>query len=133
MDKAIGGIKDLQLKQIRIFSIIFILTFLILAGCGGGGGGNSSSNNTDSNSSNSGGAGTISLAWDANTGSGIAGYKIYYGTSSENYPTVINVGDTTTYTISNLHSGHTYYLAVTNYDTSGNESGYSNEISGAAR
>ena len=118
------------MKQIRIFSIIFILTFLILAGCGGGGGGNSSSNNTDSSG---GGAGTISLAWDANTSSGIAGYKVYYGTSSGNYPTVINVGDTTTYTISNLHSGHTYYLAVTVYDTSGNESGYSNEISGAAR
>ena len=122
------------MKPIRIFSIIFILTFLILAGCGGGGGGGSS-NNTDStsNSTGSNGAGTISLAWDANPSSGIAGYKVYYGTSSGDYPTVINVGDTTTYTISNLHSGHTYYLAVTVYDTSGNESGYSNEISGAAR
>jgi fibronectin type 3 domain-containing protein len=125
------------LRQIRIFSIIFILTFLILAGCGGGGGGGSSSNNTGSsntgNTSNSEGAGTISLAWDANTSSGIAGYKVYYGTSSGNYPDVINVGDTATYTVSNLQSGHTYYLAVTDYDTSGNESGYSNEISGTAK
>ena len=125
MDKAIGEIKDLQLKQIRIFSIIFILTFLILAGCGGG--------DSSSNNSSGGGTGTISLAWDANTSSDIAGYKVYYGTSSGNYPAVINVGNTTTYTVSNLHGGLTYYLAVTDYDTSGNESGYSNEISGTAR
>jgi len=134
------------LKQIRIFSIIFILTFLILTGCGGGGGEGSSSNYTGSNTSssnstgsstsstsNSEGAGTISLAWDANTSSGIAGYKVYYGTSSGNYPDVINVGNTATSTVSNLQSGHTYYLAVTDYDTSGNESGYSNEISGTAK
>ena len=124
------------MKQIRIFSIIFILTFLILTGCGGGGGGGSSSNNTGSNTSNtsnSQSAGTISLAWDANTSSGIAGYKVYYGTSSGNYPEVINVGNTTTYTVSNLQSGNTYYLVVTDYDTSGNESGYSNEISGTAK
>jgi fibronectin type 3 domain-containing protein len=127
------------LKQIRIFLIIFILTFLILAGCGGGGGGGgggSSSNSTGSNTSNtsnSEGAGTISLAWDANASSAIAGYKVYYGTSSGNYPDVINVGNTTTYTVSNLQSGHTYYFAVTDYETSGNESQYSNEISGTAK
>jgi len=117
------------MKHIKILSIIFTLTFLIIAGCGGGGGGGSS-NNTGSNS---GGTATISLAWDANTGPGIAGYKVHYGTTSGNYPTVIDVGNTTTYTVSNLQSGFAYYFVVTDYDTSGGESGYSNEISGTAR
>jgi len=135
------------LKQIRIFSVILILTFLILAGCGGGGGGDSSSNttgnsntgnsntgNTNNNSgNNSGGVAAISLAWDANTTPGIAGYKVHYGTSSGNLSAVIDVGNMTNYTVSNLQSGITYYLAVSDYNTSGQQSGYSNEISGTAR
>jgi len=71
----------------------------------------------------------VSLAWNASTSSGIAGYKVHYGTSSGSYSTVIDVGNNTTYTISSLQSGLTYYFAVTVYDSSGNESGYSNEVS----
>src|ERR1700690_1238325 len=55
----------------------------------------------------------------------LAGYKLYYGTSSGNYGTPINVGNVATYTISNLTSG-SYYFAVTAYDLSGVESNYSN-------
>jgi len=71
----------------------------------------------------------VTLAWDANTSAGIAGYEVYYGTSSGDYQSVINVGNTTTYTVSNLQSGLTYYFAVTDCDTSGDQSGYSNEVS----
>ena len=71
----------------------------------------------------------VTLAWDANTSSGIAGYKVYYGTSSGSYPSVIDVGNNTTYTVLNLQNGTTYYFAVTDYDISGNESGYSNQVS----
>ncbi|MGQ9570185.1 MAG: InlB B-repeat-containing protein [Thermodesulfovibrionales bacterium] len=76
------------------------------------------------------------LSWEgpsANTdGSPItdlAGYKIYYGTSSGNYSEHIDVGNVKNYTIDNLVEGLTYYFAVTAYDTSGNESDFSNEVS----
>ncbi len=42
---------------------------------------------------------------------------------------MIDVGNVTTYTISNLVSG-AYYFAVTAYDSQNIESGYSNEVSG---
>jgi len=56
----------------------------------------------------------------------VAGYKLYYGTSSRNYSNNINVGMVTSYTVSGLAPG-TYYFTVTAYDASGNESGFSNE------
>ena len=68
------------------------------------------------------------LRWAPNTESDLAGYKVYYGTESRNYTNVIDVGNVTTYKITNLQAG-TYYFAVTAYDTSGNESAYSEEVS----
>jgi hypothetical protein len=72
--------------------------------------------------------GSIKLSWEPNTEPDIAGYKIYYGTSSRNYTTTINVGNVTTYELSGLDSGVTYYIAATAYDTSALESEYSNEV-----
>jgi hypothetical protein len=79
--------------------------------------------------------GSIALAWDAATtysdGSPItdvAGYKVYYGTSPGSYSSSIDVGNVTTYTITNLPSG-VYYVAVTVRNLSGSESPYSNEVS----
>ncbi len=57
----------------------------------------------------------------------LAGYKIYYGTSSRQYTNSSDVGSNTTGTIQGLSAG-TYYFAVTAYDSYGNESGYSNEV-----
>ena len=68
------------------------------------------------------------LAWDANTEPDLSGYKLYYGTASGTYGTPINVGNVTTYTVTGLTDGQTYYFAVTAYDSVGNESGYSNEV-----
>ncbi|MEW6600288.1 MAG: MopE-related protein [Nitrospirota bacterium] len=59
----------------------------------------------------------------------LAGYNVYYGTSSGNYSESIDVGDVLTYQVDNLSTGVTYYFTTTAYDTSGNESGYSNEMS----
>jgi hypothetical protein len=75
-------------------------------------------------------AADLTLAWDANTESNIAGYKIHYGLSSGNYSTVIDAGnpDPTTYVVTNLNEGTTYYLAATAYDSSNNESGFSQEV-----
>ncbi len=81
-------------------------------------------------------AGTATLSWDAPTTNAdgtaptdLAGYKVYYGTSSGNYTSTINAGNVTTYQITNLTNGLIYYFAVTTYNTSENESGYSNEVS----
>ncbi len=68
------------------------------------------------------------LTWNPNTESDLSGYKVYYGTSSGSYGLPIDVGDTTTHSLSGLGSGTTYYFAVTAYDTSGNESGFSSEV-----
>lgn len=82
-------------------------------------------------------SGSATLSWDPPTTNvdetpltGLAGYKIYYGTTPGEYPEVIDINDpnTTEYTIENLPSG-IYYFAVTAYDMSLNESDYSNEVS----
>jgi hypothetical protein len=59
----------------------------------------------------------------------IEGYKVYYGTESKKYKVSYDVKNVTTYDIDDLIDWHTYYFAVTAYDTSGNESPYSEEIS----
>ena len=71
----------------------------------------------------------VTLAWDPNSESDLAGYKIYLGTSSGNYLRNINVGKVTTYTLTGLNAGIVYYATATAYSTSGQESGYSNEVS----
>ena len=74
-------------------------------------------------------AAIVKLAWDPNTEKDLAGYKVYYGYSSRNYHTSIDVGNTTSVQIVGLKDGQTYYFAVTAYNTSGLESDYSNEVS----
>jgi hypothetical protein len=76
-------------------------------------------------------AGDVSLAWDAVSASNLAGYKVYYGAASGTYQTPLSAGTQTSYTVtsSHLQPGQTYYFAVTAYDSSGNESSYSNEVS----
>ena len=71
----------------------------------------------------------VLLAWDPNDESNIAGYKTHYGTSSRNYAYSVHVGLNESVTISGLQLGSTYYFAVTAYDSDGNESNYSTEIS----
>jgi hypothetical protein len=74
-------------------------------------------------------AAQVSLAWDPNTESDLAGYRIHTGTTSGSYATHIDVHKVTSYTVTGLTEGKTYYFAATAYDSSGNESGYSNPLS----
>ncbi|MHB8894000.1 MAG: choice-of-anchor D domain-containing protein [Candidatus Geothermincolia bacterium] len=76
-------------------------------------------------------AAQVTLAWDKNTEPDVSGYKLYYGTSSGVYGTPIAVPgvNTTTRMVDGLEDGRGYFFAVTAYDTYGNESGYSNEVS----
>jgi hypothetical protein len=78
---------------------------------------------------------TLQLFWDAPTMNrdssplqDLAGYKLYYGESSGKYTTPIDVGKSATYTLQGLEVGHTYYIAVSAYDTAGNESALSAEL-----
>ena len=73
--------------------------------------------------------GSVSLEWGESTGLNIAGYNMYYGTSSGSYDSSIDVGNYTSITISSLNVGEIYYFAVTAYNLNGNESGFSNEVS----
>ena len=77
-------------------------------------------------------AAQVTLAWDPETDPNLAGYKLYYGTQSRNYSFFVDVGNSTSYLLSNLSGGTTYYTAVTAYDKTGAESGYSNEVSYSA-
>src|SRR5262245_3399782 len=80
-------------------------------------------------------AAQVQLAWDAPLQAdgtpvpNLAGYKLYYGSQSGQYQTAILVGMTTTYTVTNISAGQTYYFAATAYDTAGTESAFSNEVS----
>jgi chitodextrinase len=74
---------------------------------------------------------SVTLAWDAPTtnvdGSpltNLAGYWLYYGTSSGVFTTNVNIGNVATYTVSNLSYG-TYYFAVKAYNSNNNFSDYS--------
>ncbi len=73
-------------------------------------------------------AAQVTLRWDYGA-SGAAGFVLYCGPSSHNYPTRIDVGNTDTYTISTLAVGATSFCAVTAYDSAKVESDYSNELS----
>ena len=106
-------------RHITYFFII--LTFLmVMPGCGGGTGSGGGTNNPVPPAS-------VTLSWDepeTNT----AGHIVYYGTSSNNYSESINVGNNTSVVISSLQKVTKYYIAVTAYNISGNESDYSDEI-----
>lgn len=77
---------------------------------------------------------SVTLSWyppttkaDGTPLTDLKGYKVYYGTQSRDYDNKVNVGNVTTYNVTNLASGINYYFAVTAYDKSGKESEYSNE------
>lgn len=71
---------------------------------------------------------TATLMWDALPDATVLGYRVYWGISSHNYQGRADVGPTTSYTLSNLESGRTYFFAVTAYN-SGGESPFSPEVS----
>ena len=71
----------------------------------------------------------VSFQWDANTEADLAGYKVYRSdVSSSNYTEVGDIAaPTVTFTEENVPDG-TWFWVATAYDTYGNESEYSNEV-----
>lgn len=109
----------------RVFIVAALVAALALSACG-----------TPETAPSSGAvAGTAVVTWEAPTTrmdgtplTNIAGYKVYYRTAAGNQPPV-DVGNTTTYTVTGLQAGETYIFRVTTVDLLGNESSFSNEVS----
>ena len=74
---------------------------------------------------------SATLSWNANTESDVAGYKIYRANASGAYGAPLGTVPTatTSYVANGLQAGTTYFFAITAYDSAGNESAFSNEVS----
>lgn len=122
------------MRQVRTFLEISMfagmLITLMLSGCAKRPGGVQAPKSTVEQE------GQIRLSWEPPTTkadgtplTGVAGYKLYYGLTSRMYDFIKTVHNQTTYAVSGLEPGRTYYFAVTAYDASGNESHFSDEMS----
>jgi len=73
---------------------------------------------------------TVTVRWNKSPSRDVKGYRLHCGlTSGRYYARLVNVGNVTSYTFSNLIPGKTYYCVVTAYNAAGKESPPSNEIS----
>ena len=73
-------------------------------------------------------AATINVSWNPNTEPDLAGYRLYVGEVSGQYSAPVDVGNVTEHQLTiTPQYGATYYFTLTAYDTSSNESGYSDE------
>ena len=102
--------------------ITVLFAIFLIGGCGGGSGGSDNSSPL------------LSLQWDPVTTNidgtpcdDLAGYRLYYGQGSRDYTDFLEVDNQTTTVTLTLSGGH-WCFAVTAFDTSGNESDYSNEV-----
>jgi hypothetical protein len=69
------------------------------------------------------------LADPHNDTTAVGGYYLYYWQHSWDKPIRLNIGKQTTYTLTGLQDGQTYYMAVTAHDRSGDsESEFSNVV-----
>jgi hypothetical protein len=123
------------LMKKTLFAVALSLLYLFfVAGCGSGSGESSIYQGANGTTSDTSLGGLVSLAWEAPVGSdgmplaNVAGYMVYYGTSSGSYDNKVDNGTLSSSTIRGLAPG-TYYIAVTCYDLAGTESTFSNEVS----
>ena len=72
--------------------------------------------------------GTVTVTWTANSEADLKGYRVYVGTTSGVRSQAFDVGNVTSTRLT-LPLGSTYWFSVTAYDSSGNESSPSGEIS----
>jgi hypothetical protein len=74
-------------------------------------------------------AGSVTATWNKNIEPDIAGYKLFFGKTTGVYTDSIDVGNITTTEINDLNDRSKYFFAVTAYDSVGNESSLSKEVS----
>ena len=87
----------------------------------------------DSGANSAATAGSIVLAWDASTEPGVTGYIVHYGSAPANYVNHVDVGNATVWATPGLTAGEQYHFAVTAYDSTGQPSPASGEVSGVAQ
>ena len=75
------------------------------------------------------GEGSLRVEWQASAAPDVAGYWVGYGDRPGSY-ILSDAGQTTSFTFTDMVVGSTYYMAVQAYDQEGNQSGFSNVISG---
>src|SRR5881296_2672816 len=68
------------------------------------------------------GSQSVTLAWDASSGTSVAAYIVHYGSASGAYTSSVDVGNQLTATIPGLQDNATYYFAVSARDATGFES-----------
>ncbi len=68
------------------------------------------------------------LEWDPSWDPTVVGYKVYCGEGSRDYDRAVDVGPSTSFPLTKLEPGLTYYFAITAYTVESVESGYSDEI-----
>lgn len=73
-------------------------------------------------------AGTLVLAWDANSESDVTGYLVSWGTASGNYVETLDVGNQTTFAFVEPDTTREYYFSVRAYDSTGLISAYAVEV-----
>ena len=115
-------------KSLFCFTISLLFLILSLAafsGCGG-----------EVSGSITPGTGSVNLSWQAPTTNedltpltDLAGYRVYYGETSGAYTEVVTIGNYTSASIGSLPVGRALYFVVSAFDTSGNESSPSGEVS----
>jgi len=69
----------------------------------------------------------VTFAWDANSESYLAGYKLHWGNESRQYTQSVDVGNVTEYTLEIPNGTYVAATAYSNHIPS-LESGYSNEV-----
>jgi len=74
-------------------------------------------------------AATLRVSWASGTEVDLAGYRLRYGTSHAQYGVPIDVGPATSWDLPDLDVDQRYYIVVSAYDQSGNESDPSAEVS----
>lgn len=73
-------------------------------------------------------AAAATLEWNLPSQPEVAGCKIYIGSESRQYDRMIDVGLSTNHVLCALEPSRVYYFALTSYDSAGNESEFSDEI-----
>ena len=73
---------------------------------------------------------TVDLSWIASTSTSISGYNVYRSTSGTGPYTKVNsaLDASLTFSDGTVQSGQTYYYVTTAVNSSGQESGYSNQV-----
>ena len=127
-------------QSVLRYSLIFTILAYLLSGCGASSGGEGGS--ATGSSSGERGLGIATVSWTpptqntdgSNLGADLAGYRVYYGTSSRDYSNSLEIDNPglSSFVVEGL-AETTWYFVMTAVNASGIESSYSEEVSLSVR